>query len=219
MGMLHVADVRQIEAAGIGPASRSRLPAASHILQPAQLSSAPRILRPSMIVRRFTADEWRMYRGLRLRALADSPDAFGSTLAREAAFPDSDWRNRLADGASSPRALPLVALVDDAPAGLAWARIADSDTDVAHLYQVWVAPEHRGRGAGRLLVEAAIAWARESGLRALLLDVTVSNGAAVQLYRRLGFTDAGDTQPMREGSALRSQPMQLVLDDDGTSSP
>lgn len=125
-------------------------------------------------VRRFRADEWRAYRALRLRALADSPDAFGSTLEREAAFPDGDWRTRLADGASAPDALPLVALVDESPAGLA--------------------------------------WARESGLRALLLDVTAGNSAAVQLYRRLGFVDAGETQPMREGSALRSQPMQLALD-------
>lgn len=172
----------------------------------------------SLFIRHFTADEWPTYRELRLRALADSPDAFGSTLERESAFTDNEWRNRLADGVSAPDAIPLVALVDDTPAGLAWARVADDDAEVAHLYQVWVAPEHRGLGIGRLLIERAIAWARESGLRVLLLDVTAGNSAAVQLYRQLGFVDAGDTQPLREGSALRRQPMQLVLDDGQTNS-
>jgi len=69
---------------------------------------------------------------------------------------------------------------------------------VAHLYQVWVAPGHRGRGIGRMLIEAVIAWARESGLRVLLLDVTAGNSAAVELYRQLGFVDDGDTQPLRD---------------------
>lgn len=172
---------------------------------------------PTVTIRRFTADEWRTYRELRLRALADSPDAFGSTLEREAAFTDSEWRNRLADGVSAPDAIPLVALVDDTPAALAWGRVAEHDAEVAHLYQVWVAPGHRGRGIGRMLIEAVIAWARESGLRVLLLDVTAGNSAAVELYRQLGFVNAGDTQPLRDGSALRRQPMQLVLDEGQTN--
>ena len=46
-------------------------------------------------VRRFAANEWRVYRALRLHALRDAPDAFGSTLAREEAFPDDEWVQRL----------------------------------------------------------------------------------------------------------------------------
>ena len=82
---------------------------------------------------------------------------------------------------------------------------------MAHIYSVWVAPEHRGLGIARLLMEEVIAWARAFGARVVRLDVTVGNAAAVQLYRGLGFVEVGDTQPMREGSALRSQVMELVL--------
>jgi ribosomal protein S18 acetylase RimI-like enzyme len=167
---------------------------------------------PTISVRRFTADEWRTYRALRLRALKDSPDAYGSTLDREMALTDSDWSTRLADGVAAPRALPLIALVDGTPAALTWGRVNDDEPEVAHVYQVWVAAEHRGRGIGRLLMEAVIAWARESRLHAVLLDVTADNAAAVQLYRRLGFVEVGDTEPLREGSTLRRQAMQLVLD-------
>jgi len=45
---------------------------------------------------RFAPHEWRIYRDLRLRALADSPDAFGSTFERERDRPDAEWADRLA---------------------------------------------------------------------------------------------------------------------------
>jgi ribosomal protein S18 acetylase RimI-like enzyme len=164
------------------------------------------------VLRRFAADEWPAYRDLRLRALADSPDAFGSTFARESARSDDEWRERLATGARSPTDLPLVAVVDDALAGLAWGRLDERQPDIAHLFQVWVAPEFRGRGVGRLLVDAVIAWARTVGARALRLGVTCGDTAAVRLYRRAGFVDDGAPQPLRPGSDVKSQPMLLALE-------
>jgi hypothetical protein len=84
-------------------------------------------------VRKFAPDEWDLYRTLRLAALAESPDAFGSTLAHERARADSDWESRLSGGARSPRELPLVAEVDNEPSGLAWVRLGDDHGSGAHL--------------------------------------------------------------------------------------
>ena len=53
-------------------------------------------------VERVRAAEWRELRELRLRALADAPEAFASTLAREAAFPDDVWRQRAQGGLGPP---------------------------------------------------------------------------------------------------------------------
>jgi hypothetical protein len=39
-------------------------------------------------IRRFAAHEWQSYKNLRLRALADSPDAFGRTLAEAQEYAD-----------------------------------------------------------------------------------------------------------------------------------
>jgi ribosomal protein S18 acetylase RimI-like enzyme len=162
-------------------------------------------------VRTFAADEWRVYRDLRLRALADSPDAFGSTLAHEAGRPDEEWSRRLATGADSRWSLPLVAGVGGEPIGLAWGRIEPSDPDVATLYQMWVAPTHRGSGAGRMLLDAVIAWATARNASYLVLAVTCGDTPARRLYERAGFQAVGAPKPLRPGSELLVQPMGLLL--------
>src|SRR5579884_633138 len=110
----------------------------------------------TITVRRFLASEWRTYRDLRLSALAESPDAFGSTHEREASRDDADWEARLRDGAMSEAQLPLIALSGETPVGLAWARRDDHETTLAWVFQVWVSPAHRGQGVGRLLMKAVI---------------------------------------------------------------
>ena len=162
-------------------------------------------------IRAFTADEWRVYRDLRLRALADSPDAFGSTLEAEEGRPDAEWSRRLASGADARWKLPLVAEVRGEPIGLAWGRIETSTPDVAALYQMWVAPSHRGLGAGRMLLEAVIAWARAQNASYLDLGVACGESPARRLYERAGFQPMGAPQPVRPGSGLFGQPMRLAL--------
>ena len=44
-------------------------------------------------VRRIGPDDWELFRDIRLRSLADSPDAFGSTLERERAFRHAELRD------------------------------------------------------------------------------------------------------------------------------
>ncbi len=166
----------------------------------------------TIVVRRFEAAEWPEYRKLRLRSLADSPDAFGSTLDREAERRDEEYRDRLARAAHADRDLPLLALVDGVPAGLSWGRIDDQQPDTVHLYQVWVAPEYRGRGVGQALLDAVIAWSRASGARRLRLGVTRGDSAAVRLYRRAGFVETGYAEPLRPGSALMCDTMHLLFE-------
>lgn len=48
---------------------------------------------------------------------------------------------------------------------------------------------YRARGIGRALIERALAWARERGLRALHLLVFPHNEAALALYRAVGFVE------------------------------
>jgi hypothetical protein len=57
-------------------------------------------------IRRIRADEGLRLRALRLRALSDSPTAYGSTLASEELYPESIWHERAASGAAG-RIVPI----------------------------------------------------------------------------------------------------------------
>ena len=50
-----------------------------------------------------------------------------------------------------------------------------------------IAPQHRGRGLGSLLVLRAAGGFRSVGLTRMHLEVTTDNTAAIRLYERLGF--------------------------------
>ena len=65
------------------------------------------------------------------------------------------------------------------------------------LARVALAPQWRGRGLGRELVEAALAKARAAGMRGVDLRVYAANAAARATYAAAGFVDVG---------ADRSQP-------------
>lgn len=162
-------------------------------------------------IRKLTVQEWNTYKNLRLRALADSPDAFGRTLAEERERSNAEWSSRLASGADSSWDLPLVAEVDREPIGLAWGRIDKTNPEVANLYQMWVAPSHRRLGVGLMLLETVIAWAKAKNAYYLDLGVTFNDSPAMRLYTRAGFEPVGEPQPFRQGSELLGQPMRLKL--------
>lgn len=61
--------------------------------------------------------------------------------------------------------------------------------EVADLHRVVVAPEQRGRGIGRALIEAGMDWAAEQSAERMLLEVEHDNAPALVLYRRAGFAE------------------------------
>ncbi|CUR54261.1 conserved hypothetical protein [metagenome] len=150
-------------------------------------------------IRVLTADEWQVWREIRLRSLAESPDAFGSTLAREQAFTEDDWHDRL-------RSVAVVAFVEGRPVSLGGGyRVRPGWLQVVAM---WTDPAHRGAGlAGRVLdVIVAAAYAED---RRLVLDVERSNASARAAYERFGFVATGTSHPLREGSDLMVDEMTL----------
>ncbi|MFJ4232636.1 GNAT family N-acetyltransferase [Cellulosimicrobium cellulans] len=162
---------------------------------------------PTTVVR-VRPDDWRDLRDVRLRALADAPTAFGSTLAREVAFPDDVWHERAAQG----RTLLARTVLDDGtpddggPAGgdrspgrvvgVAAVISSPDDPTTAELVSVWVDPGARGTGVAAALLRSADALAVELGARTLALWVTRTNARARRLYGRAGFAPTGETKPL-----------------------
>lgn len=69
----------------------------------------------------------------------------------------------------------------------------------AQILDIAVAPEQRGRGIARLLMDHAVAVAREKEAELLALEVCFSNDAAIILYERCGFVRTGLRQKYYEG--------------------
>jgi GNAT superfamily N-acetyltransferase len=153
----------------------------------------------SPTVRRLGAHEADLLRDVRLRALRDAPMAFGSTLAREEAYEPETWERWAAESASGDHQAIFIA---EPAAGMASGVIDDEDAAVAHLYAMWVAPDARGTGAGKALLEAVVAWATGHGAERLTTSVTDGNAAAGALYARAGFADTGRREPLGHSDAV-----------------
>jgi hypothetical protein len=93
-------------------------------------------------VRRVHAADWQELHEVRLRTLADAPNAFASTLEREAAFPDDVWRQRAKGG---PASANFIAREHSVGVGMA-AVIAAPSLGRTQLVGMWVDPRHRRRG-------------------------------------------------------------------------
>ena len=63
--------------------------------------------------------------------------------------------------------------------------------DEVHVLNVAVAPEHRRRGVGRLLMDEVLARGRHRLCTLATLEVRRSNEAAIGLYKSLGFRSVG----------------------------
>ncbi|MEJ7622657.1 MAG: ribosomal protein S18-alanine N-acetyltransferase [Pyrinomonadaceae bacterium] len=62
------------------------------------------------------------------------------------------------------------------------------DNDAAHITTIGVAPEHRGRGIARRLLDHLESALRLRGVSTVMLEVRVGNIDAHRLYRKSGFT-------------------------------
>jgi L-amino acid N-acyltransferase YncA len=90
---------------------------------------------------------------------------------------------------------PIVVVTDEANRILAWAgtsqyRARECYAGVAEC-SVYVARESRGRGAGRVALQALIDAARNAGFWKLLSRIFVENAASRSLVRAAGFREVG----------------------------
>jgi ribosomal-protein-alanine N-acetyltransferase len=106
-----------------------------------------------------------------------------------------------------PRRVALVAAdpQQDVPVGFA---IASVLAPSAELETVAVAREMQRRGVASEVLERLWAEIREAGATEMCLEVRVSNGAAIHLYRRAGFVEIGRRKayyadPVEDATVMR----------------
>ena len=79
----------------------------------------------------------------------------------------------------------------------AYAEGCQSD-NVAYVEGWYVAPEARGRGVGRALIEAAEDWARHQGCTELASDAQLDNAVSAAAHEALGFSEVGQIRCFRK---------------------
>lgn len=125
-----------------------------------------------------------------MRLIATSP-AFAPVLAAlHAACFARPWDEAAFAGIfAAPGAFGWIAADKSAePAGFILCRAA---ADEAEILSVGVRPDRRGHGVAHLLLEQAVAAARDSGATRMFLEVAVNNRAALALYRAHHFERVG----------------------------
>jgi ribosomal protein S18 acetylase RimI-like enzyme len=163
-------------------------------------------------VRRIRPDEGPAFRAIRLAAIQDSPQAFGSSLAEIEARPEAYCEERARTGAAGNENVLFVAEKGNRWVGVVGGFISDATAmRSVDLVSMWVHPDYRGQGVGRRLVDQLVMWAREGGAERVVLWVTTGNDPAILLYRRCGFRETGNTQRLPSHPELREQEMVLDL--------
>ncbi len=134
------------------------------------------------------------YRALRLRALAEHPDAFTSSVEEESGKPLTWSAQRLASSAETPHNFFLGVFKDASLLGMVGVagRYRPKERHNATVVGMYVAPELAGQGAGLALMRELLKQARAMpDLEQLDLTVTAGNDTAQGIYARCGFTVYG----------------------------
>ncbi len=106
--------------------------------------------------------------------------------------PEAGYGRFLVAQITDPRRVVLVAEVSGDVVGYVFGEIADTDWmqlrgPCGIVQDVFVEPRARGLGAGRALLEAAIAWMHARGRDQVVLMTKTRNEAAQRLFASLGF--------------------------------
>lgn len=156
-------------------------------------------------------EDWRRLKDIRLRALADAPEAFGTTLVQAQAYSDAEWQARARRFSESPPAAGCLASVNGVPCGMASAFPSAEGTHAAELTAFWVAPEQRGQGVADAMVTLLIRWVAAQGFAVLEAGVVEDNHRAIAFYKRVGFTETGQSEPFRGDPSKRIIGMSVQL--------
>ncbi len=138
----------------------------------------------NLTVRPLTEADAEIYRAVRLRALKEEPEAFGSSYEESLARPSKSWAQRLRD------TVTLGAFIDRSLAGTITFRREEGakERHKGTITGMYVAPEMRGVGLGKALLRETIARARAvPDLEQVNLSVVTANVPARKLYLSFGF--------------------------------
>jgi ribosomal protein S18 acetylase RimI-like enzyme len=156
-----------------------------------------------MEIRRIRAQEGPRLRAIRLRALADAPAGFGSSLGEAQSHPRAYWEALARETATAAAHALFVAEENGSWYGMARGFVHRDYPAIARLASMWVDPARRRSGVGAALAQAVVRWARGRSAACVQLWVTETNHPAKALYAVQGFVETARSKPLPSNPALR----------------
>lgn len=166
-----------------------------------------------MNVRRLSSSESRAYWEIRLQSLQESPEAYGSTYAEEAAFtPEvkaqrcqwSDDQFVIGAFTEDEQLVGIIGLIRET-------RIKSRHKAV--VTGLYVVPEYRAQGIGRMLLATLLEEvSRIPGLSRLQIFVIGSNGVVKTLYESYGFEVYGIEPDAKRQNGMSYDMIQMSLE-------
>ena len=150
-----------------------------------------------------TEQDAAIFRDVRLRALSDTPLAFGSTYAKESIQTDQQWEQKAKKWTQPTQAATFLGFDGLVCCGIVACCKREEVPHQVGIFSMWVAPQARRRGLGFQLLAQVEKWAVENGGTELVLDVTEGNEPASRCYQQYGFEFTGQSGPYPNDPKLR----------------
>jgi GNAT superfamily N-acetyltransferase len=156
-------------------------------------------------VRHCSVDDSALLRAIRLEALLDSPEAYGSTFEEARTWADRHWK------ALARQWNYYLGELDGRVVGVASGGTNESHPGTRWLYGMYVSPGARGSGVADLLVDEVEKWARDQGVDKLYLHVAGPMSRAKAFYESVGFSETGDVMNMARDPSIQLATMVKSL--------
>ena len=144
-------------------------------------------------IRPIREDDLPAFRALRLEALRDHPEAFGSDYDEATRDPDDKWQDLMRRALAGESDRVFLADAGNELAGMLGVHRSHGikNRHSAMIWGVYIRPTYRGQGLTEKLMREAIAWAQQQNVRILRLAVGTFNAPAIRCYQRCGFVVYG----------------------------
>lgn len=146
---------------------------------------------------------------MRLRSLADAPEAFGQPAAEARGRPAAEWSRSARQSSHGDNRTWLFAEHAGTVVGLVQGRKRRPGTLL--LFSMWVDPSARRLGVGRALIDALEHWARGWDAIDTILWVYGGNTTAIDFYRDLGFEPIQGGQDAESGARFGALAMRRLI--------
>ncbi|MDO8564395.1 MAG: GNAT family N-acetyltransferase [bacterium] len=147
----------------------------------------------------FTTDMWQQYKELRLRSGETEPEAWGASIRAEPEKDELYWRQKLEDPHFKMFAIEMDGKI------VAMCGLQQKSDGRFFGRRLYVAPEYRGKGLAKVLLDRVLDEAKSRGAKNIYLGVT-DGLPALGLYKTMGFTEIGrHKDEMRGDGSVRDE--------------